>query len=219
MAGAYSKSRGQRQTNLWIAILLPTWLSGLIAITVGVVVTSLAVLLTREGNTVQQSLLGLQHVYVQSSVGSSVQTVGDNFAKNKYLNNVLLFLLWGSAGLVIYSILQSILREFSRANELLRRLDYVNADRHGIIRSVATRTAIRLAAFVCWWLLVRLTIFRVIPYTIAAAHTSALSLADASAWLHTVEAAVGCMLCVHALTVLLRLSLLRVRLLGSDIIS
>jgi hypothetical protein len=198
--------------------LRPSWLSGLISLLVGVTVIVSTILLTRVGNTVQQSLLGLHNVYNASSVGRSVETVTNNFAQNSDLNNVLLFLMWGSVGLLVYSIVQGVAKELHDADRLLRELEEVPASRSSILHDLFLRAIIRLVSLACWWILLRFTIYELFPYTIAAAHISALNPANAGDWTQTLLAGLGCMLAMHGLTIFLRLTFLRARLFGGDII-
>lgn len=198
------------------ALLLPSWLSGLIAVTCSILLIVGSIALTHLGNTVQQSVLGLQHVYIQSPIGTKTATVSDNFASNIYLNDVLLFLLWGSVGLMVYSIVQGILAEIKKANDLIHVLHYVHANRQKILRDAFERESVKVVAFVCWWLLFRYAIYTFAPYTIAAAHTLAIHPIEISAWLRSIYAAILCTLTLHVLTVLLRLALLRPRVFGIE---
>ena len=198
-------------------LIFPSWFSGFVAVVVSLLLVSLTVALTHFGDTVQQSLLGLQHVYAQSNLGTKVITVSDNFASNSYLNNVLLFLLWGSVGLMVYSVVQGFVVEIKRANSVLQQMNFVNADRQSVLREAAIRESIKVIGFVLWWALFRFAIFKLAPYTIAAAHTIAVHPAIASNWLHVLLAAAACVLALHVLAVLLRLTLLRARVFGADI--
>lgn len=203
--------------RLFEDLFLPSWLSGFTAVTVGLLLIGVTIALTIFGNAVQQSILGLQHVYTQSSLGSKVSTISDNFASNTYLNNILLFLLWGSVGLMVYSVVQSIVSELSHANSLIQELRYAQVDRHTILREALLRETVKVLAFAAWWIVFRYAIFKLAPYTIATAHTTATHLTDATDWGHSLLAAVLCMLAVHILTVLMRLSLLRARVFGTEI--
>ena len=206
-----------RDKRLFEELILPSWLSGLFAITSSILLIAATVALTHFGNTVQQSALGLRQVYTQSPIGAKAIMVSDNFASNAALNNVLLFLLWGSVGLLVYSIVQAILTEFKRANNVIQELHYVNADRHTILQEAFIRETIKVVAFILFWLLFRYAIFKLTPYTIVTAHTLAVHPSTMDSWNHALLAAVLCMCTLHLLTVLLRLTLLRTRVFGTDI--
>ncbi len=197
--------------------MLPSWASGFLAVTVSILLIGLTVVLTHFGDTVQQSALGLQHAYSQSSIGARAIMVSNNFASNSILNNVLIFLLWGSIGLMVYSVVQASVTELKRANNVIQELHYINADRRTILRETFIRECIKIIAFVCFWLLLRYTVFKLVPYTIAVSHTLALHPAALTPWLRCAYVALLCILTLHFLTVLLRLTLLRPRLFGADI--
>ena len=203
--------------RLYEDLLLPSWFSGFAAVSIGMLLVMGTIALTIFGNTVQQSLLGLQHVYTQSSVGAKVSTISDNFASNSYLNNILLFLLWGSVGLMVYSVVQGIVTELSRANGLVQELRFAQVDRHTILREALLRETVKVVAFAAWWIIFRYAIFKLTPFTIATAHTSATHLTNVADWGRSLLAIVLCILAVHILTVLMRLSFLRARVFGTEI--
>lgn len=208
------RSETAGNSKLLGVFLLPSWMSGLIAALAGILVIGGTVLLTHAGSTLHQGLLGLHLAYQQSS---GAQTVSNTFAQNNSLNNVLLFVLWGAVGLVIYSIVQNMVHEFSSADELVHELHYVHADRRKILRAVGLRATVRLGALLAWWLLVRFMVYKLVPYDIAAARLSALHLTNVSDWARSVLGGAVCMLGVHGLTILLRLLVLRPRLFGGEI--
>jgi hypothetical protein len=204
--------------KLLLTFLMPSWLSATLAIVIGVGIVVMSIVLTHVGGTVQQSLVGLHNDYSSSSIGISVQTVAGNFAQNSYLNNVLLFLLWGSVGIVVYSIVRSIAKEFSDADELVHELNYVHANRRSLIVSASLRAIVRLLALVAWWVVFYLLTYKLIPYTIAASHVASLNLTNGEAWERCLAAAVGCMLCIQLLTILFRLVMLRLRVFGNPLL-
>jgi hypothetical protein len=203
--------------RLFADLMLPSWLSGFLAVTVSVLLIGLTVILTHFGNTVQQSILGLQHVYTQSSVGNKAIMVSDNFASNAVLNNVLIFLLWGSIGLMVFSVVQAVLTEVRHANNVIQELNYINADRRSILRDTFTREVIKVIAFILFWVLLRYAIYKLAPFTITASHTLAVHPTIVSTWWRILCAALFCILTLHVLTVLLRLTFLRPRIFGTDI--
>lgn len=195
------------------AFLLPSWLSGFVAVTVTVVIVGLAVIFTHFGTTVMQSLVGLQHAYAQSSVG----VISNELASNTWLNNTLLFIMWGSVGLMAYSVAHGIFSEFSKAREVLREAHYINAEHQHILRNAILRETVKIAALAAWWLLFRYAIFTLIPHMVATAHIFAANPAQPSGWYSCLIESIVCIVIIHVLTVLMRLSLLRVRIFGTDI--
>ncbi|HSW79947.1 MAG TPA: hypothetical protein VLG47_04170 [Candidatus Saccharimonadales bacterium] len=212
------ESDESEDARLLVVFLSPSWLSALVCFLFGLFIIIGTVLLTHVGSDVQQSLLGLHNVYTTSSLGTSVHTVGNNFGQNQFLNNTLLFILWGTVGLVVYSIVQGALNELKEADKLLKELNYVHAKRNEIIKNVALRAAIRLGALIFWWFILRLLIFMIVPYAIAAAHISSANLTVPNDWLWSLIAGFACMIGLHILIVLTRLIFLRPRLFGEQIV-
>lgn len=213
------KNAASADTKLLGIFLTPSWFSGLAAIVVGCVIMGGTIAFTHVGTTARQSILGLHDAYVGGSFGKSVAVVSNRLAQNTTLNNVLLFLMWGSVGLVVYSIVQGVANEFRQADQLLHELKSVSArSRQAIVREATVHALIRLIALACWWLLFRYTIYHLLPQTIAASHASALHLVDVHGWIRSLLAVVSLMLALHVLTVLLRLVIFRPRVFDSDII-
>lgn len=210
--------RNSSDARLFVAFLMPSWLSGLIAVAVGVSILGGTIALTHLGGTVQQGLLGLGQAYQGTSIGGEVHSVSTKFTSNSYLNNGLLFVLWGTIGLVVYSIAQSAVNEIRNANELIRELDFVHADRHAMIMNAVLRGVVRFGGLIAWAVLMRYTLYKFIPYTIAAVHNTALRLTSVSDWERSLLATLGCMVCVQILIVLLRLAMMRTRLFGDNIV-
>jgi len=213
------KNAASADTKLLGIFLTPSWLSGLVSVVCGCLVIGGTIALMHVGTTTRQSILGLHDAYVSGSFGRSVGVVSDRLAQNTTLNNALLFLMWGSVGLVVYSVVQGFANEFKQADELVHELKGIPArSRQSILRAAIGRALIRLIAFVCWWLLVRYGVYHLLPQAITAAHGSALHLTDISDWARSVLAAGEIMLALHILTVLLRLTVFRPRIFDEDII-
>lgn len=210
-------SDSSRDARLLVVFCMPSWLSALACGLFGAFIIIGTIVLSHVGTDVQQSLLGLHNVYSESSVGTNVHTIGNNFGRNQLLNNSLLFILWGSVGLVVYSIVQGALNELKQADKLLHELNYVHANRQTIVRNVALRAAIRLGALLTWWFVLRFLIYMLMPYAIATAHTSAANLTVPSDWAWSLLAGFALAVGLHVLVVLTRLVFLRPRLFGEQI--
>jgi hypothetical protein len=213
------KSGVSGDVKLFNAVLVPSWLSGMVVVLASVAIVGGTVLLAHVGYVAHQSLLGLQSLYADSSIGKSVLTVSDNLAQNTSLNNALLFLMWSSVGLVVYSVLQGLLHELKQAGGLLHEIeDAPPPSRGSVLRAATLRAVVRLGALAGWWLLFRFTIYTLLPQVIGAAHFSALHLTYIHGWLRSLLAVAVLIFVLHGLVVLLRLVMLRPRLVGSDII-
>jgi len=175
-------------------------------------------LLSKFDSTVQQGLFGLHSAYQHSSVGVSVQTVGNKFAANAFVNNTLLFLSWGLVGLAVYSVVEGVAHELQSADLLWHELNFLHGRRSALIESVSLRTLVRLLALGACWLLLRLTVYRLTPFAIASAHDTALHPGNPGGWARSLAAGAAIALATHGLTVLLRLAVLRSRLFGNEIV-
>jgi hypothetical protein len=212
------RSDGSGTTRLIAVLISPSWASGILTVLIGLLVVGGTILLTRIGGATQQSLLGLHAVYRQSSIGVDSDAVGRHLSSNTLFNNAVLFVLWGSVGLVVYSIVQGMANELKSTDELLHELHYVHVDRHKIVRDAVLRAIIRFMALAAWWILAWFMLHKIFPYAIAAAHTSAFRLADTRDGVRTVLGLAYCLVSVHVLIVLVRLTVLRPRLIGNSAI-
>jgi hypothetical protein len=199
-------------------LLTPSWTSGLFTVLISILIVGGTLLLSHIGSATQQTLLGLHAVYRSSTVGIDTNSVGQHLSSNSVFNNAVLFVLWGSVGLAVYTIVQGMANEFRNTSERLHELNFVHSNQPTIIRDIVLRGVIRLAALASWWILAWLMFHRVIPYTIAAAHLTAYKLGDVSSWLYTLLGFILCVLCIHCLVVLIRLIFLKPRLSGNSII-
>src|SRR5581483_5158345 len=205
-------------TKLIVRLVTPSWASGLFAMLIGITTVIGTILLTRLGNSTQQSLLGLHAVYSQSSLSINVNAVGQHLGSNSFFNNAVLFVLWGSVGLVVYSIVQGLVTEFKNTDDLLREMHYVHANRQTLVHDTTIRAITRLTALAAWWTLAWILLHKVFPYAIASAHLTAYHTVDTHNWLHTLLGFCYCLLSLHGLTVLSRLIVLRPRLTGNSIV-
>lgn len=199
-------------------LVTPSWSSSILTLVISLCVVAGTILLTHYGSGAQQSLLGLHSVYSKSSVGTGTNIVGQHLSSNALFNNAVLFVLWGSVGLMVYSVVQGIAKEFKNTGDLLHELNYVHVDRHKVLGDAATRAMVRFAALAVWWLLGWTILHKIFPYAIATAHVTAYHLSDVSSWLHTLLGFGLCVVSMHGLIVCLRLMILRPRLTGNSII-
>ena len=199
-------------------LVTPSWASGIFTFLVSLCFVAGTILLAHFGSGAQQSLLGLHSVYSQSSVAASADTVGEHLSGNTLFNNGILFILWGSVGLMVYSVVQGVAKEFQNTDDLIHELHYVHVDRHKVLREVEIRSAIRFITLAVWWVLAWAILHKVIPYAIASAHVNAYHLRDVKAWLRTLLGFALCLISIHGLVVGVRLMALRPRLFGNSLI-
>jgi hypothetical protein len=219
MTSKMALQTGANDSKLRWYLLTPSWSSGILIVFITILIVGGTIVITHVGSATQQSILGLHGVYKNSSIGMDANGVGSHLGKNVAFNNSILFVLWGAVGLGVYSIVQGLATELRNTDDLLRELTYVHINRKNILREATSRALIRLAAVAGWWILAFMIIIRkIIPYAIASAHDTADNYTSANDWLHTALAIVLCLLSFHGLVILTRLTLLRPRLFGNEII-
>lgn len=199
-------------------LVMPSWVSGWVAFFISVITVGGTILLTRFGTTAQQSLLGLHSVYGRSSIAGSATSIEQQLDGNTLFNDAVLFILWGSVGLVVYSVVQGLIKELQNTDDLLHEIHYVHADRQNLISGTILRGIIRLAGLAAWWVLAWAMLHKIFPYAIASAHLSADHLASSNDWIHALLGFCYCLLSIQGLTVCARLIVLRPRLTGNAIL-
>jgi hypothetical protein len=196
-----------------LAVLTPSWLSGLIAVTIALVVVAMTVIGLHYRSSDFQLLRAAQ--VENQAISYNYQAVNNSFSSNTLLSDLPLLVLWGGVGLVVYSLTMRIVGSYSRAMEFRQELDYVHADRQALIRSAITRALIRLLVLIAWFLYLQFTVHVLLPYVIALAYAGSGSL-DLNLWQETFYLIAGVVLLaltIHLHTVALRLALLKTRVL------
>jgi hypothetical protein len=194
-------------------LLTPSWISGLVAIVVGLVV-SIGVIVVFDANNslLQQQLLSWQQP--QSSVPIQQQTLPQN--NNPSIKSTWpLLIVWGLVGLVVYIIVTAIVRSASQAEDLRESLGYVNAKPYAILASTAEHVVFRVLAAV---ILVSFTLsiwHQVVPYSITAARASDADIVSLDGGLYALLSFALIAVSLHIETVLLRLTMGRARIISS----
>lgn len=212
MALKNSRAGAVRLTGI---LLTPSSISIVFALLVSIVTVGGTIILTHTAAATQQSLLGLHSVYRESSIGINTIAVGQHLSSNVIFNNGILFVLWGSVGLVVYSVIQGIVTELTHTDDILHEMSYIHADRGKILYDAVLKAIIRFVALAAWWLLGWIMLHKIFPYAIASAHLTTYNFGNVQDSLHTLLGFCLCLLSIHGLTVLLRLIVLRPRLIGN----
>lgn len=196
-------------------LLSPSWLSGLLAVVVGLSL-SVGVVATYQyrGSTLE---LLRNDPGASGSIQYNSDTINNRFKANQIVSDLPLLILWGAVGLLVYSLAAKIIGAFRDAVDLEQELHYVHADRQLLIRQAFLRFALRLLALIVWLLYIRFTIHVLIPYVIAVAYAGAGAGISVEAGLYLLEATVLATLAVHLHVILLRLLLLRPRAFGQTV--
>jgi hypothetical protein len=201
--------------RLFLSLLSPSLLSGAITSLLGILLLIGPFLLIHFGNTAQEGFLGLHIAYQQSSLTSVAHGVSTQFLGNPHVGQAVFLAFWGAVGLVVYLMAASLVRRSEDFFSLVHQMDYVNVVRHQYVQYHLIRAIVRIVAVVGWCLLLPNFIYKIVPYSLAAAQVSAEH-STLNHWLTSILFCFGSVLILHVLTVLLRLMVLRPRLFGQS---
>ena len=202
--------------RLFYSLLQPSLLSGFIAVLLGITIFLGPYLLLHFGTTAQEGFLGLNVAYQHSSLTTVSHVVSISFLGNQYVGHAVFIAFWGAVGLVIYLLVFGMLHRMENFMSLVSELGYAHVVRHQFFIYHISRGILRIIAVIAWCLLLPFFIYKLIPFGIATAQISALHSVSVGNWLFSVLICGLCILTIHALTVLLRLMVLRPRLFGES---
>ena len=198
-------------------LLSPSWLSGLIAIVAGLVISiGVIVAFTANNSPVQQQLVAWQQN--QPSEDVKPFTADPNANKPTLKNSWPLLIVWSFIGLVVYAGAAAAAHSFSKAEAMHESLGYVNVNRDKAIRMTAVHILLRALAAITLGILVTIFIKTVMPYAITAAHASAADFFSGTGVLYALLSFAIVAVTLHLQTIFLRLSLGRVRLFSSELL-
>jgi hypothetical protein len=192
-------------------LLSPSWLSALVAIIAGLIISiGVIAAFTANNSSVQQQLISWQ----QNQPAEEIKPFTPDPEANKpsLKNSWPLLIVWSIIGLVVYMVAGTIVHSISKAEEMRESLGYVNANRDRMIRLTAEHVVLRVLAAITFGILVALLIKNVIPYSITAAHASAADFFSSTGVLYAILSFAIIVVTIHLQTIFLRMSLGRVRL-------
>lgn len=192
-------------------LLTPSWLSGLLAVVIGLIISVGGIATFEAHNSqLQQQLLVWQQSKPQPVLTTAGQTVPENDHPS-LKSSWPLFLVWSVAGLVVYAAAVAIVHSFTKAEEFRESLEYVHARPRAALATTAEHLLLRLLATIVLAVFTIAFWHQVVPYSIAAAHASAADLLSLDGGLYALLSFALIAICWHVETVLLRLSLGRAR--------
>lgn len=203
--------------QIWL-LLQPSWLSGLIAGFASLaVVGGMVIVSNYQGSSLQQELFEAKAGQSTASV-LGFRTITDNLASNSVVSNLPLFLFWAALGVIVYFFAVSLWEVFGKAEELREELDYVNAPKKHLVRTVILHLLVRLLCLGIWLAYLQLFLRVILPYVLAAAHVAAVNLVSASGIGYTLLALAMLFVALQAHVVFLRLVWLRLRVFGGTVV-
>jgi hypothetical protein len=192
-------------------LLLPSWLSGLVAVCGGLAVTVASIVISRyQGSSLQLELFNYRATPAPN-LTTSYQTVGTNLSANTFVSDLPLFLFWALAGLIVYLFASSLFGVLQNVAELKSELDYVHTDRRQLIDIALLHLAFRLGVLLFWLPYLLFFFHHVVPYSIAAAHVASASLISLNGLMYSLLAFLVIAGSLHIHAILLRLLFLKPR--------
>ncbi len=199
-------------------ILSPSWLSGLLAVIAGLIVTGGVILaFTANNSQVQQQILVWQKTTTPSS--EPALTTPDEVLQENDKPTIQgswpLLIFWSALGLVVYVIAMFITKSIKDAEAFRESLDYVHADKHVMLQGAAIHIALRLAIIGLWILFTVMFIKLIIPYCITTAHASAGDIISPHGIAYALASFLVIVLSVHLHAVFMRLTFGKARVLSN----
>ena len=199
--------------QIW-QVLTPSWFSGLVAATTSLIAVVGTIVVT---NYEVSSLK--QQIFEAKNSGGPVpgfdyQAITSHLAQNQLISNLPLFLFWAALGVVVYLLATSLWGWLAGAEELREEMDYVNAPKKWIVRTILVHLLVRLVVVLVWVAYLELFLKVLLPYVLAAAHVAATNLVSVSGLGYGLLAIIVGFVAVHVHVVLLRLLVLKVRVFG-----
>jgi len=196
------------------AVLTPSWLSGLLAVTAGLVMTVGVIISFHLQGQVQQQLMSWEHTSKQPALTLPGQGPTNN-ATSSLQNTWPLIAFWGVIGLVAYFAMETFMKAGGRLNEIREEMDYVNMRRDVLIKDVAIQVIVRFGVAIIWLLFLNLFFKRIIPYSITLVQGATNDLLTVNAVLRIIWAFCLITGSLHLQTIFLRFTLGRARVFSS----
>lgn len=193
-------------------LLTPSWLSGLLAVSAGLIITiGVIVVFSLHTSGVQQQLTAWQINKPQRALTTPDEVLAEN-DRPSLSQSWPLVVVWAGIGLAVYAVAAAIVRSLSNAEDLRESLDYVNARPHELLKETIEHAALRFAAAILLVALTLAMIKKVLPYCITASHASAGDILSPVGILYMLLSFAVLVISLHIETILLRLTLGRVRI-------
>lgn len=197
-----------------LKVLTPSWLSGLIAVVIGLAIT-LGVIIgfSMNNSAVNQQLTAWQQDQPEpdrTEPGEYIETPQPTLQTTWPL-----MVVWAVTGLFVYSIAAAIIRSLTRAAELKASLKYVNAKPDIMLKTAVEHLLLRLIAGIVLIVLATVFMQQIVPYAITAALASAGDLVSVTGVAYALLAFTVLVLGLHLQAIFLRLTFGRIRIFSS----
>jgi hypothetical protein len=192
-------------------LLTPSWLSGLVAVVIGLTVSvGVTVAFEAHNSQLQQQLVTWEQTLPQPVLTTPGQAVPQNNSPTAQ-NSWTLLLLWSLVGLLVYGLVTTIAHSIARAEGFRESLKYVHANPPTMLAATVEHLLLRVIAAVTLVGFATAFLKQIIPYGIAAAQASAGDILSLDGALYVLLSFGLIAVSLHFMTILLRLALGRVR--------
>lgn len=199
-------------SKLLSLLLSPSWLSGLIAVLCGLVMTLGTITAFSFSNSyIQQQLIVRQQeepVKPLTKPGEPVPNSNESGLQNSWP----LLIIWAGVGLIVYMITAAFVHSLSDAEALRESLGYVNAKPLATLEIAFGHAILRVVAAIGLIILLKVFYDQVIPYAITASRASALEPTTLIGVLYAFLSFAIIVVAIHLQTMFLRLALGRPRI-------
>ena len=196
-------------------LLTPSWLSGLVLVVAGLVI-SVGVIVAFEAHNsqLQQQLIAWEQTLPQPALTTPGQAVTQNNRPTAQ-NSWTLLLLWSLVGLLVYALVATIAHSIARAEGFRESLKYVHANPQTMLASTAEHLLLRFIAALTLAGFATAFLKQIVPYAITAAQASAGDVLSLDGVLSALLSFGLIAVSLHLMTILSRLALGRVRVFSS----
>jgi hypothetical protein len=195
-----------------IALLSPSWLSGLMAafgglgITIGIILDF----------SVKHSSAGQSLMNLSTMQQSAPQPLTQPGVINTSLENTWpLIAFWAVVGLVVYFIAETIVKALREVAEFRDELSYVHANPDKLYRAALRSFGVRLLIIIIWFIFIDSFFKVILPQCVTWSYAAATNLTQIHAVTDAILAIVVIALSLHLHTIFMRLTFGKVRLLSS----
>jgi hypothetical protein len=194
------------------ALFLPSWVSGLIAVVVGLSLTIGVIFVFSLNNSdIQQQLIAWQQSQPEKPLTTPDQIV-EASDKPTLQGSWPLIVVWSFVGLITYMVAAGIMHSVSETLALRKSLNYVHVKRKSVLEIAAGRLALRGIATLVLAGLISLFLTQAVPYGISASHASAADIVSIEGALYALLSFTVVTLSMHVMVIFMRLTLGKVRI-------
>ncbi|HET8991553.1 MAG TPA: hypothetical protein VFN31_00775 [Candidatus Saccharimonadales bacterium] len=192
--------------------LTPSMLSIALTIlgTLFILISAVLISLGKTGR-LQNDLFALK--YVRHGISDSYRNIATSLNSNHIISQLPLWIFWGSVGIVVYLFIINVVRAVTEFNSVKDSLHYVHANPREIFRQQIRHLLIRCAGVIILWLTAYLFFKYILPFFLSRVRevTMKLSVLNIAEMLGLV---ILLMVLGHLVTLAIRLTLLKPRVLG-----